>query len=430
MNGEERIKLKLANPYYWAGLVIVFGTALFSGVPVLWIAFWFLTLWALGSMFWLIQLARNLDFFLSLQPRETARKNLINLELRVLNDSFIPLPYAEFYLDGLKGKGLVTLDGAGPVGDKPGEKLPEEGDGNSEDKPGLPENKMEFDDNYPLGSWKVKYRLQCLRRGFHSIGPFKIKLHTLFGALAVEKNYPGRSSFAVYPRALPFSGHYHIESPEPYGARRNLYKNPYSQLDYTESYDLRPFAPGDPFKLINWKVSARQDEIYVKRPDITSQARLVVALEFSGRLYPSEEMQDLALEKVFSFLTHLLSNNYQVGLLTYDGRGHYLPPARGKKQLNLLKKLFTGLKAGCQETLLEHVSSNHRAYGDRLIWAVPGLNHDYLSSLSRVKQTGQKLSLLITGDNGEPLYDNLRNHFYIWQLVLKQNRVQAKRVET
>jgi len=289
---------------------------------------------------------------------------------------------------------------------------------------------MEFDDNFPLGSWKVKYRLQCLRRGFHSVGPFKIKLHTLFGALVVEKSYSGCSSLAVYPRALPFSGYYHIESPEPYGARRNLYKNPYSQLDYTESYDLRPFAPGDPFKLINWKVSARQGEVYVKRPDITSQARLIVALEFSRRLYPSEEIQDLALEKVFSFLTHLLSNNYQVGLLTYDGKGHYLPPARGKKQLNLLKKLFTGLKAGCQETLLEHVSSKHRAYGDRLIWAVPGLNHDYLSSLSRVKQTGQKLSLLITGDNREPLYDNLRNHFYIWQLVLSQNRVQAKRVET
>ena len=434
MSGEEKIKLKLANPYYWAGLVILFVTALFSGAPVFWIAFWFLVFWALGSLLWLIQLAKNIDFYISLEPRETARKSFISLELRVLNDSFIPLPYAELYLDGLRGKGLVAVDGPGPGGDQGGDKpegrSPEEGHERPGHKPGLPETKMEFDDNYPLGTWKVKYRLQCLRRGFHSIGPFKIKLQTLFGALAVEKSFPGESKFAVYPRTLPFSGHYHVESVEPYGARRNIHRNPYSQLDYTESYDLRPFVPGDPFKLINWKVSAGQGEIYVKRPEITSQARLMVALEFSGRLYPSEEMQDLALEKVFAFLTHLLSNNYQVGLLTYDGRAHYLPPARGKRQLHALKKLFTGLKADCRETLLEHISSNQRAAWNRLIWAVPGLDHNYLSGLSRVKQTGQKLSLLVSGENGEPLYDNLLNHFYIWQLVLKKNRVQAKRVET
>jgi len=431
MNTEERIRIKLANPYYWAGLVVVFGVALFTGVPVFWITFWFLALWALFSMLWLIHLAKTMEFFLSLYPREVARIGFVNLELRVINDSFLPLPYAEFHISGLGEKGLIAADEYKPGGGKPAERLDERKEENPPDQfAEIPERKMEFDDNYPLGSWKVSYRLQCFRRGFHSIGPFKVRLYTLFGALAVEKSFSESSKFAVYPRALPFAGRYNVESVEPYGARRNIYSNPYSQLDYTESYDLRPFVPGDPFKLINWKVSARQGEIFVKRPDITSQAKLIIALEFSGKLYPSEEVQDLALEKVFALLTHLITNNYQVGLLTYDGKAHFLPPARGERQLNMLKKLFTGLKQDCEETLLEHVSYNRWSARDRLLWAVPEFSHHYLSGLSRVKQPGQKLSLVVTGENREFGYDSLLNHFYLWQLVYNKNRVQVKRVET
>jgi len=431
MNSEDQTRIRLVNLYYWAGLIIVFGLAVFTGVPVFWIAFWFLLFWALCSLLWLMNLAKNMEFVVTVYPRETARYGSVNLELRVINDSFLPLPYAEFQIENLDEEKFSSnyhnqgSSYAGQEGSRGQKRIKTPGKNDEKD-----EEKIEFDDNYPLGSWKVQYRLKCFRRGHHYLGPFRVKLYTLFGALAVDKIFSGSRSFVVYPRALPFSGRYNVESVEPHGARRNILSNPFSQFDYTESYDLRPFYPGDPFKLINWKVSARQGEIYVKRPDVTSQIKIVIGVEFSEAHYSSREEQDQVLEKVLSLAAHLLMNRYQVGLLTYDGRQHYLPPGRGEKQFNLIRKIFTDLKPGCRGSLLKHTVYNRWAARDRLIWVTPGLDQEYLNGLSYITQPGQKLSLMVTGEDYRLEYNNLLAHFYLWQLIFKNDRVTVKRVET
>lgn len=399
-------KIKLPHKHYWAMLLVLFGLALFSGISIVWIAFWFSLMLAFGSAAWLLILSKDLEFSLGIKPLETMRNGYVELELRVLNDSFLPLPHSELYIDGYRGEGHFQ---------NPEQKLDE---------------KMEFDDNYPLGSWRMHCRIKCTKRGYHSIGPFRLRLQTLFGALAVEKIYPGSKEFVVYPRAIAFSGRYHIESVEPSGVRRNAFNNPFNQLDYTESYDLRPFVPGDPYKIISWKISARQNEIYVKRPDTTNQSKVVVCLEFSQQYYYSTADQDLSLEKLFSLLTHLLFNGFQVGLATYDGKARYLPPARGKRQLNLIRKLFTDLQSGCMETLLEKSFYKRRAANDKILWVMPNLDHSYLKGLANFKKYGTKPSLITTCQQIPVEYDSIFSQFYIWQLFLQNNRVSVRQVET
>ncbi len=399
-------KIKFPNKHYWVMLLVLFGLALFSGISIVWIAFWFFLMLAFGSMAWLLMLSKDLEFSLNIKPVETIRNGYVELELRVLNDSLLPLPHSELYIDGYRDESLFY---------NPEQKL---------------DKKMEFDDNYPLGSWRMHCKIKCTKRGYHFIGPFRLRLQTLFGTLAVEKNYPGSKEFVVYPRVIAFSGRYHIESVEPHGARRTVFNNPFNQLDYTGSYDLRPFVPGDPYKIINWKVSARQNEIYVKRPDTTSQSKVVVCLEFSQQYYDSTADQDLSLEKVFSLLTHLLVNGFQVGLATYDGKERYLTPARGKRQLYLIRKLFTELQSGCGETLLEKSFYKRGAANDKLLWVMPNLDHSYLKNLANFKKYGKKLSLITTDQQISVEYDSIFSQFYIWQLVLRNNRVSVRQVET
>lgn len=409
-------QLKLAQKYYWVWLMVLFGLALFTGVPILWIAFWFFLLWTLCSLAWILHISSRIDFILDIEPMQTSRNEYIKLNIRVINDSLLPLPHSEFFIEGLDEKSFDSRSELYNLG----QVLPQR---NNEDK-------IEFDDNFPLGSWKVNYKLKCLRRGSHSIGPFRVRLQTLFGALAVEKSFAGGRNIVVYPRMIPFAGQYHVESVEPYGARRNIFYNPFNQLDHTESYDLRPFIPGDPFKLINWKVSARQGGIYVRRPDVTSQAKLVIGLEFCRDYYSSVFEQDLALEKVMSLATHLLLKNFQVGFLSYDDRPRYLPPAKGEKQFFLIRKLFSDLKSNCLGTLLEHVYHNRWATTDRLVWILPNLDLRYLAGLDYIRKPGQMISLMVTDEHLNLEYVKALSQFYLWQLVFKNNRVSARRVET
>ncbi len=415
---EGSTQVKIARKSYWVVLTVIFGLALLTGVPTLWISFWFFLLWALCSLAWLLHISGRMDFYLKAEPAQTTRNGYIDLEFRIINDSFLPLPHSEFIIDGLDEE----IFDSSLLPHNPEQILPE--------RKSKGEDKIEFDDNFPYGSWKVYYKLKCLRRGTHSIGPFRVRMQTLFGALAVEKSFAGSKDIDVYPRKIPFAGRYHLESVEPYGSRRNLFYNPFNQLDHTECYDLRSFMPGDPFKLINWKVSARHGELYVRRPEVTNQARLVIGLEFCRDYYSSEFDQDLVLEKVISLATHLLLINFQVGFISYDDRPRYLPPAKGEKQFFLIRKLFTDLKSNCKGTLFEYIYNHRWAASDRLVWVLPKLDWQYLAGLGHIRNPGQMVSLIFTGEYLGLEYSRVLNHFYLWQLVLKDGQATVRRVET
>jgi len=52
--------------------------------------------------------------------------------------------------------------------------------------------------------------------------------------------------------------------PDSFGFKaKNLRK---AKQPYSEIYDIREYAPGDPIKSIHWKISAKKDRFYVKEP--------------------------------------------------------------------------------------------------------------------------------------------------------------------
>lgn len=411
INGND-VRVKLVHKYYLLTVLLLFLLSLFSGVPVFWVAFWFCLLWGLTSLAWLLFTASRLDLLLEFSPLETMRYGSVNLGLRLWNESLLPLPYNELHIGGYNKDSFT-------------QKFEMYEDGKQVD------GYLEIDDSFPLGIWGKSFQVKCLRRGYHLIGPFRLQLYTLFGALSVEICFSSHRKIAVYPRLLPFSDRFFGESAQPQETRINPGYSPFSQLDYTASYDLKPFVPGDPFKLINWKVSARQDEIYVKRPDITTGEKVMLCIEFARVYYSSISDQDLALEKIFSLVNYLLLRGFQVGIMTCSGGKRYLPAGSGKKQFLLIRKLFTGLQPESRESLLEHAINVRRAMRgrERLVWIMPNLDPGYLSNLYRLKKKGQKLSLITTDDHIRYISGSILTHYDPWQLAMINNRVYLKRIK-
>jgi len=91
----------------------------------------------------------------------------------------------------------------------------------------------------------------------------------------------------------------------------------------TDLHELRDFQPGDPFKSIAWKASARAGQLLVREVDQEVQQTLVLILDVSGSTRggsPGQRKLDAALELCAS-LAHLwLDRGDRVGLITVDGR--------------------------------------------------------------------------------------------------------------
>ena len=104
-----------------------------------------------------------------------------------------------------------------------------------------------------------------------------------------------------------------------------------------EFEEVRPYIPGDEVRDIDWNVTARLGEPYIKRfvEERELTVTLVVDVSRSMRFGTAgPEKRELAAELVAVLGFAAISNNDRVGLvLASDRIEHYVPPARGRTHL-------------------------------------------------------------------------------------------------
>ena len=101
--------------------------------------------------------------------------------------------------------------------------------------------------------------------------------------------------------------------------------------------EVRPYIPGDDIRFIDWNVTARMNEAYVK---LFSEERemtvlLVVDMSASGRFGSRQrEKRDLAAEIAAVIAFSAIKNNDRVGLIIFtDEVEKFVPPKKGKKHV-------------------------------------------------------------------------------------------------
>ena len=113
----------------------------------------------------------------------------------------------------------------------------------------------------------------------------------------------------------------------------------------TELYELRQLVPGDPFRSIAWKASARRGTWMVKEVEEEVQQTRWLLLDVSGTMRggePGQRKLDYALEWAAAEARRALDAGDRVGLLTLDGRvlAHVAAAEGGKQMLRIYDALL------------------------------------------------------------------------------------------
>jgi uncharacterized protein (DUF58 family) len=116
------------------------------------------------------------------------------------------------------------------------------------------------------------------------------------------------------------------------GDYRTLFRG--SGLDFT---DLREYVPGDDLRHIEWNVTARLDEPYVREfvEDRELTAWLLLDDSASMGFGPVDRQKDLVVAEVATVLAHVLARGgSRVGAIVLDtGVDTVIPPASGRVQV-------------------------------------------------------------------------------------------------
>lgn len=177
---------------------------------------------------------------------------------------------------------------------------------------------------------RLELSLRCARWGGYAPGEVALRARDRLGLFTYETILDRRSPLKVYPRPEPllnllvpretqvFTGN-HVSRVKGEGI---------------EFADIRPFAPGDRVRRINWRASARRGELVVNEQHPERNSDVVLFLDtFSEARREDAGTLDLAVRAAAALAQRYLQRKDRVGLVAFGGVFNWLLPATGLVQL-------------------------------------------------------------------------------------------------
>jgi uncharacterized protein (DUF58 family) len=117
--------------------------------------------------------------------------------------------------------------------------------------------------------------------------------------------------------------------------------------------DVRPYAPGDEIRFIDWNVTARTGDLHVKQFVEERELTVILAVDMSASLdfgTRDRTKRQLAAELTALLAMSAMRNQDKVGLLTFTDRVEaFLPPKKGRGQvLRIIREVLTGRATSTQ----------------------------------------------------------------------------------
>jgi uncharacterized protein (DUF58 family) len=134
----------------------------------------------------------------------------------------------------------------------------------------------------------------------------------------------------VYPRVAPLR-----RAPRPRRTQTSAgdYVSP-AFGEGLEPGEIRPFAPGDRVKHVNWRASLRLGKLYVTQQHLERNADIVLMLDTCAQVgAPPASSLDLCVGAASTLAGAYLARKDRVGLVEYGGILRWVRPASGRPQL-------------------------------------------------------------------------------------------------
>lgn len=164
-------------------------------------------------------------------------------------------------------------------------------------------------------SQDVKYTIRGRKRGRYKIGPMNIRVSDPLGISGYQGDVKLFDELIVFPRVLRIANP-SLKSLQPYGPLRNsipIFEDT-EQLSGTRQYQT-----GDEVRRINWKISAKQDNLFINVYQPTISLGTAVLLNLREEDYPfrvKTEPVESGIEIAASFVRLLFQRDQDIRLAT------------------------------------------------------------------------------------------------------------------
>jgi Uncharacterized conserved protein (some members contain a von Willebrand factor type A (vWA) domain) len=240
----------------------------------------------------------------------------------------------------------------------------------------------------PFDSRSIFDRIACKYRGFYTFGPIDITVSDIFGLFTWNRQVKCDGKLSVFPRVVKLN-RFNVRPMQTFGTITTKQR---ANEDYSSISDIRKYYPGDSYKRIHWKVSARKGSIHVKNFDMSGSTEAYIFLNLYRGDYADiyrADMEEKSVECATAIIYFMLSKNINTG---FYASGEKLVYTRSR-DLNEFKKFMEELirvkSNGIipMENLLES-KARLIPRGSSIILITPRLSSGLVEKIVGLKETG------------------------------------------
>jgi uncharacterized protein (DUF58 family) len=175
----------------------------------------------------------------------------------------------------------------------------------------------------------VAFTLRCVHWGNYTLGDIRLRARDRFGLVAWERRPDRTTHLRVYPHPDALRRLVAPVETQPFTGNE-VARQKGEGLEFA---DLRAFAPGDRVRSINWRASARRNELIVNERHPERNTDVIVFLDtFAEARLGARSTLDLAVGAASTIASRYLERRDRVGVVSFGGLLRWLVPGTGLAQ--------------------------------------------------------------------------------------------------
>lgn len=183
------------------------------------------------------------------------------------------------------------------------------------------------------GAAEWSFEVACPVRGRYDLGTALLRFWDRSGLGVAETRLAQPADVAVYPAVERLR---HVPQPLRTHSSFGNYVSP-RVGEGIEPGELRPFAPGDRIRHVNWRATARRGELYVTRFQEERNADIVLLLDtMSDCGTPPHSTLDLGVRAAAALAHAYLGRKDRVGFIEFGAFLRWISPGTGRRQAQIL----------------------------------------------------------------------------------------------
>lgn len=175
----------------------------------------------------------------------------------------------------------------------------------------------------PFKKLDIQLNFKAPSRGIYNAKNYLLEIHDLFLIASRKINFNNNFTFTVYPRSIKIP----LEIEKLIDNVSNFYKNN-SDTYTSDTYSyIDKYMEGDNFKNIHWKLSAKKNNLYVKKFDAIKKCNIAIYVNMTNCLLLPDTLHTITDENLVSFslsiIKYLLLKNEAIHLYIENLKSSY-----------------------------------------------------------------------------------------------------------